>query len=249
MQIITDGLVLKENNVGDNDRVITVLTRDLGILRAFSVGARKVKSKKNASTSLLAFSKFTFSGTKDKLRVEDAVPIEMFFNLRNDILKLSVAQYICELCQNLAPVDDYAEEYLRLVLNTLHFLSKDDANVYLLKSIAELRLMTLSGYQPDLIACRECGCFENAKMYFDISDASIVCDECIDGDASLLVPIDLSILSAMRHIIFSQFNKLFFFSLTLQKSRYLSNITEKYVCDKTERGYKTLDFLHSIEIN
>lgn len=248
MQIITDGLVIKENSVGDNDRVITVLTRDLGVLRAFAVGAKKVKSKKNASTSLLAFSKFTFSGTKDKLRVDDAVPIEMFFDLRTDILKLSVAQYICELCQTLAPVDDNAEEYLRLVLNTLHFLSKQDANVYLLKSIAELRLMTLSGYQPDLIACRECGCFENDKMYFDIIDASLVCDDCIDESASSYIAIDRSILSAMRHIVFSEFNKLFSFSLTLDKSRYLSNITEKYLCDKTERGYKTLDFLHSIDL-
>lgn len=247
MQIITDGLVIKENSVGDNDRVITVLTRDCGVLRAFAVGAKKVKSKKNASTSLLAFSKFTFSGTKDKLRVEDAVPIEMFFDLRTDILKLSVAQYICELCQSLAPVDDTAEEYLRLVLNTLHFLSKQDANVYLLKSIAELRLMTISGYQPDLVACRECGCFENDKMYFDIVNASIVCDDCIDANASYFIEIDRSILAAMRHIVFSELNKLFSFSLSLEKSKYLSNITEKYLCDKTERGYKTLSFLHSID--
>ena len=247
MQIITDGIVLKENNVGDNDRVITVLTRDFGILRAFSVGARKIKSKKNASTSLLAYSKFTFSGTKDKLRVDDAVPIEMFFDLRTDIVKLSVAQYICEITQYLAPVDDNAEEYLRLILNTLHFLSKDDTDPYLLKSIAELRLMTLSGYQPDLVACRECGCFENKSMYFDISDASIVCGDCIDAEIYNLTPIDMTLLSAIRHIVFAELNKLFSFSIPSEKSKYLSGITERYLCDKTERGYKTLDFLHSID--
>ena len=247
MQIITDGLVLKEKNVGDNDRVITVLTRDRGILRAFSVGARKIKSKKNASTSLLAYSKFTFTGNADKLRVEDATPLEMFFDLRTDILKLSVAQYICELCQNLAPTDENAEEYLRLALNTLHFLSKPNSDPYLLKSIAELRIMTISGYQPDLVACRECGCFENDKMYFDVGDASIVCDDCIDAAASSLIPIDRSILSAMRHIVFSDLNKLFSFSLSQEKSKYLSSITEKYLCDKMERGFKTLDFLHSID--
>lgn len=247
MQIITDGLVLKEKNVGDNDRVITVLTRDRGILRAFSVGARKIKSKKNASTSLLAYSKFTFTGNADKLRVEDATPLEMFFDLRTDILKLSVAQYICELCQNLAPTDENAEEYLRLALNTLHFLSRPNSDPYLLKSIAELRIMTISGYQPDLVACRECGCFENDKMYFDVGDASIVCDDCIDAAASSLIPIDRSILSSMRHIVFSDLNKLFSFSLSQEKSKYLSSITEKYLCDKMERGFKTLDFLHSID--
>ena len=61
MQITTDGIVIKENAVGDYDRVLSVLTRDLGVIRAFSVGSRRIKSKKNASTSLLAYSRFSLS--------------------------------------------------------------------------------------------------------------------------------------------------------------------------------------------
>ena len=35
MQIDTDGLIVKEQNIGESDRLVTVLTREEGILRAF----------------------------------------------------------------------------------------------------------------------------------------------------------------------------------------------------------------------
>ncbi len=248
MQITTDGLVLRENSVKENDRIITVLTRDCGVLHAYSVGARKVKSKKNASTSLLAYSKFSFSGNEDKLRVDDAVPIEMFFELRGDILKISVAQYFCELLQALAPIEENTEDYLRLALNSLHLLSKNDINPHLIKAIFELRIMTLSGYQPDLTACADCGEFQKDKLFLDISNGVILCGDCIDGEAAGLTPLDKSVLAAMRHIVYSDFSKLFSFSLGAENTKILSNITEKYLCDKTERSYKSLDFLHSVDI-
>ncbi len=248
MQLITDGIVIKENNVGDYDRAVTVLSRDYGIIRAFSVGARRVKSRKNASTSLFAYSKFTFVKSRDTYRVEDAAPQEMFFDLRSDIVKLAVAQYICEIAQTVVPENENAEMYLRLILNTFHFLSKPESDPYLLKSIAELRFMTISGYQPDLVACRECGCFENNEIYFDILDSSIICKECLNEgyEMSNLLMLDSSLLSAIRHITYSEFNKLFNFTISPEKSRYLSSVTEKYTSVITERKYRTLDFLHSL---
>ena len=126
MQMITDGIVIKENDVGEYDRAITVLTRDFGIIHAFAVGARRLKSKKNTSTSLLAYSRFSFADNGKSIRVDEATPIEMFFPLRYDIVRLSAAQYICELCGTLAPREEPAEMFLRIVLNTIFFLTQPE---------------------------------------------------------------------------------------------------------------------------
>ena len=40
MQIKTQGLIIKEQTIGESDRLVTVLTRDNGVLRAF---ARRAK--------------------------------------------------------------------------------------------------------------------------------------------------------------------------------------------------------------
>ena len=42
MHIETDGLVIKEQNVGESDRLITVLTSKYGLIRAFASGVKNV---------------------------------------------------------------------------------------------------------------------------------------------------------------------------------------------------------------
>lgn len=246
MSMTSDGLVIRETKVGEYDRAVTVLTRDYGIVHAFAVGARKVKSKKNASTSLLAFSSFSFSEGKTGLRVEDASPKEMFFSLRSSIELLSVAQYLCEIAGVLSPQDAPAEEYLRVMLNGLYFLGQPDSDPLLIKSIVELRLASLAGYQPNLVACRECGAFEADWMIFSVPNADIVCQKCGMEQESAGLKIDKSVLSAMRQIVYAPLDRLFRFSLSHDKVKALSSLTEAYVIDKTERTYKTLPFLHSL---
>ncbi|HOO26055.1 MAG TPA: DNA repair protein RecO, partial [Clostridiales bacterium] len=103
MQINTEGLVIRERSVGENDRLITVLTRDYGLVKAFANGAKRLKSRSQSATQLLAYSSFVFYQGRDSYTVNDARSIEIFFKLRQDIEKLSLAQYFCELAEELAP--------------------------------------------------------------------------------------------------------------------------------------------------
>ena len=45
-ELTTKGLILKEQNIGERDKLVTVLTEERGVLRAFVRGAKSVKSKK-----------------------------------------------------------------------------------------------------------------------------------------------------------------------------------------------------------
>ena len=58
MQIETDGLVIMERQVGESDRLITVLTREEGVLRAFARKAKLRRSSKLSATQLLCYSRF-----------------------------------------------------------------------------------------------------------------------------------------------------------------------------------------------
>ena len=66
MQINTDGLIIREQSIGESDRLVTVLTREQGILRAFVRGAKAMKSRSASSTQLLCYSRLNadavFSG-------------------------------------------------------------------------------------------------------------------------------------------------------------------------------------------
>ena len=244
MRISTDALVIKENSIGDNDRVITLMTRDLGVITAFAIGAKSIKSRRGSATGLLSYSNFNLEKKGESYRVCEASVNKMFFGAGSDIETLTLAQYFCELSLCLYPNDSTSEEFLRLILNSLNLLSDKNRSNSLIKAITELRITSLSGYSPDLIACDKCGKFEDDYMFFRYSDGKLFCKDCNSPDTT--EQINLDILKAMRHIIFSEFNKIYSFSLSDENSKKLSSITEKYIIYQTEHKFKTLDFYNSL---
>ncbi len=70
--------------------------------------------------------------------------------------KTSLAAYMGELAETLVPQGEPAQEYLSLMLNSLHLLETDQRTVDFIKPLFELRLLTMAGYMPDLVGCTCC---------------------------------------------------------------------------------------------
>lgn len=240
MRLNTNGLIIREQQTGEDDRLVTLLTRDYGVIRAFVRGAKRIKSKAQSSTQLFAYGNYSIYRGKDAYSIDEAQPIEIFFDLRNDITALSLAQYFCELAGELAPVEDSAEEYLKLILNALHMLMKNKKSHDQLKAIVELRLLTLSGYMPDLVACGDCEAFDDEGMFFSPVEGQIFCGDCVKDHTC--IPLPNGVLSAMRHICYTDISKLFSFTLPDESMKYLAEVTEQFLLTQTSKNYKTLDF-------
>ena len=244
MRTNTDGLILKEQNIGEKDKLVTVLTRHNGLVRAFVRGAKSVNNRKNSSTGMFCFSKLCLYKTKESYIIDEAEPIELFLELRNDLERLALAQYFSELIITLVQEDESAEDYLRLILNSLHFLAKGKMPTEQVKAITELRLMCIAGYMPNLVACDRCGEYETDTMYFDVEDGLLYCENCMSN--SMLFPLDIGLIKALRHIAFSDFEKIYSFKMDESALPDLSYITEKYLLSKLQRNFKTLEFYKEI---
>ena len=239
-KISAPGLVIREQSIGESDKLITVLTAKYGLVRAFSRGAKKTKSKKLAATSLLAYGDFTFVKTKDDFSVEDALVKEVFFELREDVEKMALAQYFCELANEFCEEDFEAEEVLRLILNGIWLLKSGKKKPDFIKAVTELRLMSLSGYMPDLVGCEQCGAYETDKMYFVPESGKIYCEECAPSGFNYRV--SASVVQAMRYVTLSDFEKIFSFVLNDESQKVFGKVSEAYLLQKTQRKFNTLDF-------
>lgn len=244
MKITAPGLVIREQSIGESDKLVTVLTAQYGLVRAFSRGAKKTKSKKLAATSLLAYSDFTFTKKREAFSVEDALVKEVFFELRNNVEKMALAQYFCELANEFCEEDYESEEILRLFLNALWLLKEDRKNPGFIKAVVELRLIALSGYMPALLGCDKCGEYESQTMFFSPETGKIYCENCAPVGQRYCV--NASVIQAMRYVSLSDFGKIFSFSLTDDAMESFSSVAEGYLLHKTERKFKTLDFYKSI---
>lgn len=248
MQIKVSGIVLKEMNIGEADRIITLLTKEFGVIRAFAKGSRRMGSKLFYATQLLTSGNYLLYKGKDKYIVTEAERVSgrSFFELRNDIERLSLAQYISELVILLAPHEEDASEFLRLVLNSFAALQNGSRSILLIKAAVELRLLAMSGFCPDINGCSVCGnTEENTTFSFFPSEGCLVCGECI-GDTVGGIAVSGGIIAAMRHIIFAPQEKIFSFRISEESLRVLRFIGERYMLSCTERSFKTLEFFNTL---
>lgn len=246
MIFTTDAVVIREKHTGEADRILTLLSRDRGVFDAFAKGARRPKNKLHGVTQLFSYASFTFFEGKS-ISINEGQQKHIFFELREDIEKLALAQYFCEIASVVVPPNQPSDEFLRLFLNTIHFLCKGTQSPSMIKSIFELRFISSAGYMPDLVGCSECGCFESSDFYFDIQNAALTCGECIKGfDVHLYEHIGTSVLAAMRHILYSEMSDLFRFSLSGDSLSVLSSLTEKFFKSNIPLEFKTLKFYKSI---
>lgn len=246
MLITTYGIVIRERSIGENDKFIDVLTKDLGVIELSAKGVKKITSKSFSSAQLFAYSKFCLNKKNDRYYINSAEPVHIFYNLRLDVESFALASYFCEIILHAITSEQSANSVTRLFLNTLYFLEEGKHPKCLLKSIFELRLVSEIGMMPDILACHSCLCYQTPIMYFKIDNGMIFCENCYNmaGDA---VEINSSVLHAIRYICLTDFEKLWSFKLSDNAQKSLSQITEKYILSHTEKHFKTLDFYKELE--
>lgn len=239
MTTSTKGLVIREQTIGESDRLVTLLTADWGLVRAFVRGAKQMKNRLASSTSLFAYSEFSLYRGKDAFVIDNASPIEVFFDLRFDIIRLSLAQYFAQLAYELGEEEQPSSEMLSILLNSLHLLCNSSKDLRLIKSAVEFRLLSLGGYMPSILACAKCSVYETDLMYFDTLDGLIYCENCGVAGA---IPCPKNVITAIRFICLTEPKKIFSFNLSEDNLNLLSDISEKYLLSRIQKKLPTLIF-------
>ena len=204
-------------------------------------------SRKKQCTELLCYSHFVLFQNRERCFADKAEANTLFFGIRGDLEKLTLATYFAQLCCELIPENEPAVEELRLMLNTLHYLENGERSEALLKSIFELRLMTELGMMPDLLMCRSCGVFLPKRLYFSVEEGCFFCADC-GAPENLRSPILLRapVLQAMRHILFADYNRLYQFQLGQENLRALGECTERFVQYHLSLKPRALTFYQSV---
>lgn len=240
----TTGLVLRATKTGEADRVLLLLTPD-GLVSAMAKGALRMRSKLFSGTGLFCYSEFVLFEGKTMFVVDAASVKQVFWGLREDVERMALAMYCAELASTLSPTGDEAKAQLRLLLNSLYFLSEGKRPPRQLKALYELRAMTLAGFMPDLVACADCVKYEGGAFCFDAMRGRLFCADCA-AKRELSCNLDAAALAAMRYIVFSEDEKLFSFSVSEQTAVRLGAVTQQWTLVCLNRPLRSLEFLQTI---
>ena len=241
----TRAVVLREVDYKDNDRILTLLTEDRGLLTVKARGVKSKSSKLKVACQLFAFSEFTVCENRGFHTVREAVPIELFAGLRDEVERYALASYISQTAEILSQEDSPSQLPL-LVLHALHALC-GSGSTDLIKAAYELRLCALAGFYPDTDGCCVC---ENADAdRFDVMNGCVICSGC-RGQAGngIFLPLSPGSRDALRYILQSPVSMIFRFRLGATSEKELADLAETYLLRCLERGFTTLDFYKSLKL-
>lgn len=234
--IKTKGLVLFESNMGDFDKMVSILTPDLGKIGCAAKGARKPKSPLLAGTQFLSFSDLVIFSGANSYNINSCEAIEVFYNIRTDLEKLTYASFISRMVYDVTDENQYTYKILQLLLNTLYVISETDMDKDFILSVFELRLMQLLGFTPKLSSCSLCGSKEKIA-YFSIENSGFVCGPCGRSDKSA-IRINQDSFNALKYIFSAPAKKIFSFNVSEESKKELKLIASLYVNKNLEKEYK-----------
>ncbi len=247
--ITTEGTVISKRDVGDNDCFITILSPEKGIMEISVKGAKKLSSKNTASVQLFSAAKYCVSEKYGRYYLNSSEVIKIFYDLRKSIEALSLASYFADIVRFSATQGQSARDIYRLYMNSLHFLSKENADIELLKFIFEMRIASEIGMLPGLLGCADCYKFDDVKLYFDIRQGLIFCEEHLQKRAlspcADILAISRGQLEAMRHTCLADMSKLFNFRVNASSLKKLCYISEKFLTMHFHHNFNTLDFYNN----
>lgn len=232
----TKGIVLMENNLGDYDKMLTILTPGLGKIRCAAKGARRPKSLLMAGSQLLCFADYALYKGGDTYNLNSCETIELFYDLRTDLDKYQYAVHITKIVMDVTNENENCYRTLQLFLNTLYTMSETDRDLEFIVSVFKLRLMCILGFKPMVDKCANCGIDEDFK-YFSLKDNGLKCSSCGKSDKSA-IELSPATVDAIRFITSVPAKKLFSFNIPEDAQKELAIVAKLYLNEKLEKEYK-----------
>ncbi len=253
--IEVDGLVVREVKVGEADKIITLLTADHGRITITGKGVGSMRNKYAASAQLFSYSTFQLRKKGNFYYIRDTFFIECFMNIRYDLEKLALANYVCDVAADIALEDTGDPELLSITLNTLHAIANLDSKpLALIKAAFEFKIASHAGFMPDLSACGVHGCEIADEAYIDVMNGRVVCKKCRtelmydpeyavrDPHAKIMIRVSPSVLAALRYIADAPVKRYLLFRLDGDELDGFAVVCERYLLNHLEHGFSSLEY-------
>ena len=245
--IVTKGIVLRETETKEADKILTLLTQDRGKISVIARGVRRKGCKYAACAQPLVYSEWTLYQKGDWYYANEGATMELFRGLHSDLDAMALGFYFAEMTEAVTAEETQAQEILRHLLNGLYAISTLHKPPELVKAAFEVKLMCLAGYEPLADSCAYCGASEPEQPLFDVVQGVLRCRACGAKESALSMPLCRSSLAALRHVIYGDPKRLYSFQLGEDALRRLGSAAEAFVAAQLERGFRTLDFYKSLQ--
>jgi DNA repair protein RecO (recombination protein O) len=238
-------VVLRRQDLGEADRLLTIFTPNHGKLRVVAKGVRRPHSRKAGHLEPLTRARLMLARGRDLDIITQAEAVELYASLRGDLERLGQAFYAVELLDRFTVEEGENQHLYDLLLNTLERLAGGDEGVVAIR-FYELRLLELVGYRPELFQCLNCG--EEVRpqdQFFSMAMGGVLCPSCGEG-RMYTQPISLAALKVLRYYQRNAYPIAAAVKIRNKVHAELNALLENYLTYLLEKRLNTPDFLRRV---
>ncbi|WP_448591899.1 DNA repair protein RecO [Thermoflexus hugenholtzii] len=198
----TEAIILRRIDFGEADRLLVLLTPELGKHRALAKGVRKIRSRKAGHLERFMRTSLLLARGRELDVISQAEVIAPHPHLREDLDRSALAHYAAELAEALAPEGEESRALYRLLSDTLDRLDGGEDPQRVIRYY-ELHLLEIAGFRPQVEFCVGCGeplREERGPYGFDPRRGGVLCPRCARG-APGAYPLSRAALKGMRFIL------------------------------------------------
>ncbi len=239
MSEIYRGVVLKEVSVGERDKIITILAKDVGKISISCKGSRGSTSKTASGTTILTYADFNVFTKLKHLRLNNVSIIKSFYKISYDYESLVFASYFTEVIEKITFQNYENNDILYLLIYSLNALETKKNLPMLTCAIFNIKLVQILGFTPILDSCSFCGNTELSHMYF--GEEGVVCNYCNHNFP--IVKHDT--IFCINYILNNSTTDIFNFNISSQNTLILYGLSLKYLKSHIDINIKSLDILEN----
>lgn len=164
------GINLKAQALGESDRLVTILTREFGLMRAVAPGSRKHNSSLGGRSGMFVVNELLIAKGRSLDKITQAQTVKSYPGFAKDLSKLAASQYLAEIVLYQALSEQPQEELYELLnehLSRLEALpNKQPFDVLAHLSHGVFHLLSLAGITPEVQVC----CLTGHSVIPDFTD-------------------------------------------------------------------------------
>ena len=184
-----EGIVLRTYKLGEADRIVVILTKARGKVRAVAKGVRKTKSKFGSRLEPMSHCALQIYEGRELDLVTQAESLDTFRVLRDDLDRIARGMSMLEVVDQLAQEGLPNPELFRMLLGALRTL---DSSASPLVTPAFLwKVLALEGFRPEVDGCAQCGGVDVDLVAFDVDAGGLLCRTCRRGQGVSPAAVDL----------------------------------------------------------
>ena len=256
----SEAIILKHMDMGEADRILTILTPYKGKLHAVAKGVRRTISKKAGHLELLNHTQLPVALGRNLDIITQAESIESFPHVRADLWHMTCGFYLAELTDRFVEDDTLHQDIYNLLLAALRTLDEDavslkqaESNIttdqehnrsQLLLRYFEIYLLSAVGYEPVLRTCAHCNAdLQPVENGFTPSLGGALCPNC---SHLWTQPLSMNALKVLRLLHRSEWKRIPHFRLDKRTHAEMENAMRGLIRFHLERDLQSWNFLERL---